>query len=309
MSQYGASAWTDLSCQLRWRLPGTFTALAAGTIDLGRARIIAEAAGVLCDEHAAAVEQRVLPAAGQQTTGQLRAAVRRAVLAVDPDGAEQRRKDTERHARIGLYPDDNGTATLTGSRLPGIQAAAAMARLTAMARALKAAGAGGGLDLLRAHVFIGLLLGTLPLIPPPAGGPPGPPPPDDPAPNPDDQPPPDDGQPDLPPPDDPPPPDDGPPDPRDSDSPGDGPAGDLPGWSPDIPCPGDADAPPDTGDPPDPAAALAGQPGDDDDDWPQLPSPHWPPCPRSCPPPATRPATTPPAPGPGCWTCSCPGPR
>jgi hypothetical protein len=92
MTQYGASDWTDLGCQLRWRLPGTFAALAAATIDLGRARIIAEATGVLSDEHAAAVEGRVLARAGDQTTSQLRAAVRRAVLAVDPEGAEQRRK-------------------------------------------------------------------------------------------------------------------------------------------------------------------------------------------------------------------------
>ncbi|HKD87422.1 MAG TPA: hypothetical protein VKB62_02720, partial [Streptosporangiaceae bacterium] len=53
-------------------------------------------------------------------------------------------------------------------------------------------------------------------------------------------------------------------------------AGDLPGWWPDIPCPGDADAPPDTGEPPDPVIGLASQPDDDDDDWPQLPSPDWP---------------------------------
>jgi hypothetical protein len=144
MSQFGASAWTDLGCQLRWRLPGTGAALAAGVIDLGRARIIAEATGLLSDEHAALVEQRVLRAAGEQTTGQLRVAVRRAVLAVDPEGAEQRRKRAERRARVGLYPDEEGTATLTGSGLPAIQAAAAMARLTAMARALKASGANGG---------------------------------------------------------------------------------------------------------------------------------------------------------------------
>ncbi|HXB46175.1 MAG TPA: DUF222 domain-containing protein, partial [Streptosporangiaceae bacterium] len=179
MSQYGASDWTDLGCQLRWRLPGTLAGLAAGVIDLGRARIIAEATGLLSDEHAAAVEQRVLPAAGEQTTGQVRAAARRAVLAVDPEGAEQRRKDTERRARISLYPGEEGTATLTGSSLPGVQAAAAMARITALARALKASGAGGCLDLLRSHVFIGLLLDTLPHIPPPADGPPDNPPPPD----------------------------------------------------------------------------------------------------------------------------------
>ena len=344
MSQYGASDWTDLGCQLRWRLPATFAALASGTIDLARARIIVETTGLLSDEDATAVEQRVLPAAAERTTGQLRAAVRRAVLAVDPDGAEQRRKDTERQAKISLYSGEEGTATLTGSGLPGVQAAAAMARITAMARALKSAGAGGGLDLLRAHIFIGLLLDTLPYIPPPADGPPDNPPPGD-------QPPPDHGPAGDPPPwddqlptdqqspsdyspaADPPPWDDqlptdqqrpsdyspaGNPPPADDrlpadggpvdapllpadaglaggpddGSPGHGPglsgrrgdlssAEDQPGWWPDVPCPGDADAPPDTDDPPGPS--LGSEPDDVDDDGWLLPSPHWPALPARLP--------------------------
>ena len=119
MSPYGASAWADLAVQLAWRLPGTGAALAAGTIDLARARLIAEAASPLSDEAARAVEARVLPAAGGQTTGMLRAALRRAVIAADPAGAEERRKDAERRAQVVLYPDQDGTATLAGQRLPG----------------------------------------------------------------------------------------------------------------------------------------------------------------------------------------------
>ena len=144
MSQPGASDWVDLAIQMRWRLPSTGEALSTGTIDLARARIIAEGTAVLPDEHATAVEERVLAGAADKTTGQLRGAVRRAVLAVDPEGAEERRKDTERRAKISLYPDEQGTATLTGSCLPGVHAAAAMARISAMARALKASGAQGG---------------------------------------------------------------------------------------------------------------------------------------------------------------------
>ena len=61
-----------------------------------------------------------------------------------------------------------------------------MARISALARALKASGSNRGIDLLRAEVFIGLLLGTLPYIPPAADGPPDPEPPadDSPAPEP-----------------------------------------------------------------------------------------------------------------------------
>jgi hypothetical protein len=177
LSPYGAEEWTSLAVTLGWRLPGTARALAEGRIDLYRAKVIAEAVTPLSDSAARAVEDRVLPEAGEMTYRQLHAAVRRAVIAADPEGAERRRESAERRARVSLYPDQDCTATLTGTRLPAAHATAAMARISAMARAMKASGSGGGLELLRAQVFIGLLLGTLPLIPPPADGPPadGPP--------------------------------------------------------------------------------------------------------------------------------------
>ena len=172
MSQFGASWWTDLAVVLTWRLRSTGAALSGGLIDLSRARLIAEATGVLTDDAARAVEQKVLPTAGRQTIGQLRAALRRAVISADPNGADQRRKEAERRARVMLYPDEEGTAGLAGQRLSAVHAAAAMARIQAIARAWKASGAGGGNDLLQAQVFIGLLCGTLPYIPPAEGAPP-----------------------------------------------------------------------------------------------------------------------------------------
>jgi hypothetical protein len=187
MSQYGASWWTDLAVTLSWRLTATGAALAAGMIDLPRARLIAEATAALSDETARAVQDRILPMAGDQTSGMLRAALRRAVIAADPQGAEDRRKEAERRAKVVLYPDEDHTATLAGQRLPTVHAAAAMARIKAMARALKAAGADGGIDLLCAQIYVGLLLGTLPLIPPADGALPDEPP-DGPADDPPDSP-------------------------------------------------------------------------------------------------------------------------
>src|SRR6266571_7625962 len=159
MSQFGASCWTQLAITLAGRLTGTGAALRAGAIDLSRARLIADATSVLDDRGAAEAEAEVLPGAGVKTLAQLRAALRRAVIAVDPDAAERRREEAERRAKVGLYGDEDGTATLSGQNLPGAHAAAAMARVTALARGLKSSGAGGGIDLLRAEVFIGLLLG------------------------------------------------------------------------------------------------------------------------------------------------------
>jgi len=183
MSEYTAAVWADLAVTLSWRLCATGEALSAGRIDLYRARLIAEATSVLAEATAREVEAKVLPGAGQETPAQLRERLRRAVIAADPAAAERRRADAERQAGVNLYPDADGTATLAGTGLPAVLAAAAMAKITAMARARKEAGLGGRLDLHRAQVMLGLLLGTLPPTPPAEGAPPDQPPSDAPRPS------------------------------------------------------------------------------------------------------------------------------
>ena len=256
MSDCAAAVWADLAVTLSWRLPATGEALAAGRIDLYRARRIAEATSVLTEQKAREVEAAILPGAGQKTPAQLRKRLRRAVIAADPGAAERRRADAERRAGVSLYEDENGTATLAGTGLPAVNAAAAMAKITAMARARKAAGLGGGLDLHRAQVMLGLLLGTLPPTPPAEGAPPDQPPSDnspaddDPA---NDDPGSDSGDSESSGPGDDDPADAG----SDCDGPGDGNssdddpgavgAGADSGLADDVPFPGDEDAPPDDG--------------------------------------------------------------
>jgi hypothetical protein len=277
LTDYGAADWAHLAVALSWRLPATGAALAAGRIDLERARLIAAATAVLGDDAARAVEAAVLPEAGWKATPELRKQLHRAVIAADPEGAERRRQGAERQARVCLYGDDDGTATLTGSGLPAPEAAAAMARLTAIARAMKAAGQAGGLDLHRTRAMIGLLLGTLPYIPPPDGGPepsgdgaPGGGPGGDGGPGPGDRP---DGGPGS---DGGPGPGDGPDGGPGSDGgpgPGDGPDGGPPD---DLPAPRDEDAPPDDGLDDDADDLDAGGAEDDDDLAGAGPAPAWP---------------------------------
>ena len=171
LTQGGAEYWMDLAVSLTRRLPATLAALDEGTIDLNRAKLIDQYTSSLDARLARTVERRVLVRAEHQTTGQLRASLQRAVLAADPAAAERRRQEAQRRAWVALFGDHDGTASLSGRLLPAAQAAAAWARICAMAKAMEAAGAGGGMDLLRAQVFVGLLLGTLPLIPPSDGGP------------------------------------------------------------------------------------------------------------------------------------------
>src|SRR5579875_76402 len=69
------------------RLPATWAALSAGRIDRLKADVIAYETELCEDELAAAVELLVIGEAPGLTTGQLRARLRRAVLAADPEAA------------------------------------------------------------------------------------------------------------------------------------------------------------------------------------------------------------------------------
>ena len=169
LTQFAAEWWMNLAVSMSCRLPATWSALSQGTIDLGRAKLIDAWTTPLDDDLAGAVERKVLARAGQQTTGQLRASLQRAVISVDPAAAERRRTEAEKKGRVELAGEDSGTAALSGHFLPAAQASAAWARISGMAEAMKGNGAGGGIDLLRARVFIGLLLGTPPQPPSPGG--------------------------------------------------------------------------------------------------------------------------------------------
>src|SRR5580692_3905374 len=172
LTDYSAATWADLAVTLAWRLPATGEALAAGRIDYWRARLIANATSVLSAQDARKVEEEVLAGAGRRTTAQLADELHGAVIAADPDGAERRRQAAERQADVRLYADDDQTATLHASKLPQIEGAAGYARVSAMARARMAAGFPGTLGFNRSQVLLGLMLDTLPPIPPAEGAPP-----------------------------------------------------------------------------------------------------------------------------------------
>ena len=152
------------------RLPGTATALAGGRIDWPRAIVIIDELSALSDTEAAAVEARVLGDAPGRTTGQLRAVVRRQVLATDPDAAIRRREKAQKEARVETWTEPSGTGSLAGRDLPPAEVITADKRLDADARWLKGHGADGTLSQLRARAFSARLNG-LPLetLLPPAG--------------------------------------------------------------------------------------------------------------------------------------------
>ena len=162
ISPRSADAHLDLAQALSDRLRSTRAALAAGRIDLVKVRVIAQGTRSVDEETARAVEERVLPGADEVTPGRLRARVERAVIALDPSGAERRRKAAETDRRVECYDTGNGTAVFGGVHLPAGPAIAADNRLHAIAKALKTDGDSRTLDQLSADVFLALLLGTHP---------------------------------------------------------------------------------------------------------------------------------------------------
>jgi hypothetical protein len=157
------------------RLPQTSALLANGIINPKRAEIIVGHLAVLSDEDAAAVDAVIAPRAGEQTTGELGSALARAVRAHDPQAAARRRERAQKDARVEVWAEPSGTAALAGRDLPPAGVIEATKSLDADARWLKAHGAAGSFDYLRARAFEALLAHKplTSLIPGPAGSPAG----------------------------------------------------------------------------------------------------------------------------------------
>ncbi|MHA6783579.1 DUF222 domain-containing protein [Pseudonocardia saturnea] len=118
-------------------LRATRDLLQAGEIDVSRARLIVDRVAVLDDAKAALVQERVLAKAPDQTWAQLDSALRRAILAVDPEGAAERHQVAKKERRVDVFREDDGMATLW-ARMTAPDAAASFEWLTRLARGMGA---------------------------------------------------------------------------------------------------------------------------------------------------------------------------
>ncbi|MBC8092754.1 MAG: DUF222 domain-containing protein [Pseudonocardia sp.] len=137
-----------------------------GIIDTSRARLIGDRVAVLDYTQAAAVQQRVLPGAAEKTWAQLDAALRRAILAADPDGAAERHQKAKKTRRVDVFPDDDGMATFW-TRMSAPDAASSFEWLTRLARGMGAEDP-RTLDQRRADLVAAALTGKLVLRDPAA---------------------------------------------------------------------------------------------------------------------------------------------
>ncbi|MEQ4204636.1 DUF222 domain-containing protein [Actinopolymorpha sp. B9G3] len=166
LSPGSADRELSFAFELTERLPGTRAALAEGTINLGKARAIAEETCCLSPELARVAEEFILAADAAVGMGLTRAQLvrrlRRKVLELDPDGAEQRRREAQQGRRIRFGAGVDGTGSITGQDLPMAGTAAARVFVKTLARRIKGEGDGRTLAQIEADVFLDLLRGRHP---------------------------------------------------------------------------------------------------------------------------------------------------
>jgi hypothetical protein len=141
------------------RLPAVNDALLSGPIDWARACVFTDELAVVDDAIAAAIAAEIVDRAAGWTTGQLRVALARAVLAADPAAAGRRRAQARKDTRVELWREPSGNAALAGRELQPSSALLLDRKLDADADWLAACGVPGTKDERRALAYTTLLSG------------------------------------------------------------------------------------------------------------------------------------------------------
>jgi hypothetical protein len=158
-TRFAAGNRLEQARRLMEDLPAVHRALVAGSIDMPEVLVICDGVQGLELPVARAIVEKVLARAAEQTTGQLRVRLRRLVLAADPQVVAKRAREDSKGRRVEVFLNDNQLAAIAGYELAPHRVAAGWERLTAIAKAAKAAGDGRRMDQLRADALLDLLAG------------------------------------------------------------------------------------------------------------------------------------------------------
>ncbi|WP_219418242.1 HNH endonuclease signature motif containing protein [Pseudonocardia nigra] len=159
LSRGTAKARLGESVRLDAELAAARQAWEDGLIDQPKVRALGDATLYLTPEHARVVQDRVLDRAPTQTLAQFRAALARAVIAVDPDGANNRHREARKDRRVVIGDEKDGMAALW-ALLSAPDAQSAYQWLTRLARGMGTDDA-RGMDARRADLLVALLTGQI----------------------------------------------------------------------------------------------------------------------------------------------------
>jgi hypothetical protein len=159
LTRRSADAELSFALDLQRRLPQVFRSLAAGNIDVRRAKVFDRCTIDLPIAMARTIVDLVLSDAPNLTTGQLGARLDRLRMEVEPEAAKERFEHAVNERRVVMEPTPAGTANLYALDLPPDRASALMKRLNYTARSLRRAGDQRSMDQLRTDVFLDLCSG------------------------------------------------------------------------------------------------------------------------------------------------------
>jgi hypothetical protein len=114
MSRSAARDLSELAWDLATRLPAVLAALRSGELDQAKAAVFATATLALSDDQARTIVAELLPRAAGWTVGQLRDAIARRAVALDPEWTRRRYVRALRDRRVVGRRNDDGTANLGG---------------------------------------------------------------------------------------------------------------------------------------------------------------------------------------------------
>lgn len=155
-----AATLVHLAEQLTGPLARTGEALAAGHIDLAKARVICDVTENLPGDVAGKVQCVALEKAPEQTTGQLRRRIKRLAQRLAPEAIEERKREAVRRRRLELWDTPSGTSDLSLCDLATEDAHAIFNKITAAANGIKAEGDPRPLSTVRADLATRLLHGV-----------------------------------------------------------------------------------------------------------------------------------------------------
>jgi hypothetical protein len=149
-----------LMMQVRDALPLSWEALNAATLTLAHVKALARVLSVVSSDVSVRVEAAVVPQAVAKgwTPAELRSAARRALIAVDPDGAADRAEKAREHSDVRLYGDDHEMASLVATA-DAVTSRVLMDAIDASAQAMKRDGDARSVGQLRVAALAAAVLG------------------------------------------------------------------------------------------------------------------------------------------------------
>lgn len=132
-----------------------------GLIDLPRTRVFDQQLGHLSDQTVDAALDRVLDAAPDLTTGQLRARLARLVMDIDPEGVDVGYVEGLANRKFVTYANPDHTATTAIQSIAPNDSAAISARVRRLAMSLRRDSDPRTLDQISADIAVDLLMGRM----------------------------------------------------------------------------------------------------------------------------------------------------